>query len=43
MQELPPEVSENVSTDELGDLGLDTDEEDVIVAFMKTISYGYIP
>lgn len=36
-----PEVSENVNTDELGNLGLTDAEEDAIVAFMKTLSDGY--
>jgi cytochrome c peroxidase len=34
----PPEVSENVNVDELGDLGLTQEEEDAIVLFMKTLS-----
>jgi cytochrome c peroxidase len=34
----PPEISENVNTDELGNLGLTDSEEDAIVAFMKTLS-----
>jgi cytochrome c peroxidase len=34
----PPEVSENVNKDELGDLGLTPEEEDAIVLFMKTLS-----
>lgn len=38
-----PEVSENVNTDELGDLGLTPDEEADIVAFLMTLSDGYIP
>ena len=38
---LPPEVPENVNTEELGDLGLTDAEEDVIVAFMKTLSDGF--
>jgi cytochrome c peroxidase len=37
----PPEVSETVNTEELGDLGLTSEEEDAIVAFMKTLSDGY--
>jgi cytochrome c peroxidase len=37
----PPEVSVNVNIDELGNLGLTDDEEDAIVAFMKTLSDGY--
>lgn len=36
-----PEVDENVNTDELGDLGLTVEEEEAIVAFMKTLSDGY--
>ena len=39
----PPEVAENVNTDELGDLGLTSEEEDAIVAFMETLSDGYTP
>jgi cytochrome c peroxidase len=38
-----PEVAENVNTDELGDLGLTPDEEAAIVAFLKTLSDGYLP
>ncbi|MEN8251275.1 MAG: cytochrome c peroxidase, partial [Bacteroidota bacterium] len=38
----PPEVPENVNTDELGNLGLTDEEEDAIVAFMGTLSDGYI-
>ncbi len=34
----PPEVSENVNVDELGNLGLTPEEEDAIVLFMKTLS-----
>lgn len=37
-----PEVSANVNIDELGNLGLTDEEEDAIVAFMKTLSDGYI-
>ncbi|SDU56736.1 Cytochrome c peroxidase [Desulfobacula phenolica] len=37
-----PEVADNVNTDELGDLGLTDEEEDAIVAFMKTLSDGYV-
>lgn len=36
-----PEVPENVNTDELGDLGLTKKEENLIVAFMQTLSDGY--
>jgi cytochrome c peroxidase len=38
-----PEVSENVNTDELGDLGLSPDEEAAIVAYLRALSDGYIP
>lgn len=38
----PPEVPENVNTDELGNLGLTDAEEDAIVAFLKTLSDGYV-
>ena len=38
-----PEVKDNVNKDELGDLGLTDAEEDAIVAFMKTLSDGFIP
>ncbi len=34
----PPEIAENVNTEELGDLGLTEDEEDAIVRFMETLS-----
>lgn len=37
----PPEVGENVNTDELGNLGLTSEEEDAIVAFMNTLSDGF--
>ncbi|MGR9047017.1 MAG: cytochrome-c peroxidase [Gammaproteobacteria bacterium] len=36
-----PEVADNVNVDELGNLGLTDEEEDAIVAFMKTLSDGY--
>jgi len=39
----PPEVAENVNTEELGDLGLTPEEEAAIVAFMKALSDGYQP
>lgn len=39
----PPEVSDNINTDELGNLGLTPEEEAAIVAFMKTLSDGYVP
>jgi len=38
-----PEVSSNVNIDELGHLGLTPAEEAAIVAFMKTLSDGYVP
>ena len=38
-----PEVADNVNTDELGDLGLTDAEEDAIVAFLKTLSDGFVP
>jgi cytochrome c peroxidase len=42
-EEWPPaEVPENVNTDELGDLGLTAEEEAAIVAFMKTLSDGFV-
>ena len=37
-----PEVAENVNHDELGNLGLTDAEENAIVAFMKTLSDGYV-
>jgi cytochrome c peroxidase len=36
-----PEVAENVNTDELGDLGLTSEEEADIVAFLMTLSDGF--
>jgi hypothetical protein len=38
----PPEVPENVNTDELGDLGLSKTEENLIATFMSTLSDGYL-
>ncbi len=38
-----PEVVDNVNTAEMGDLGLTEKEEWAIVAFMKTLSDGYVP
>ena len=38
----PPEVTDNVNTDELGDLGLTAEEEAAIVAFLKTLTDGYV-
>jgi cytochrome c peroxidase len=37
-----PEVATNVNTAELGDLGLDPDEEAALVAFLRTLSDGYM-
>jgi cytochrome c peroxidase len=39
----PPEVPENVNTEELGNLGLTLGEEAAIVAFLRTLSDGYTP
>ena len=36
-----PEVSPNINKEELGDLGLTEDEENAIVAFLKTLNDGY--
>jgi cytochrome c peroxidase len=33
-----PEVTANLNVDEMGDLGLTEEEEDAVVAFMKTLS-----
>ncbi|GMV38252.1 MAG: cytochrome b6 [Fimbriimonadales bacterium] len=38
----PPEVPENVNVRELGNLGLTDEEEDAIVAFLTTLSDGYV-
>jgi len=38
-----PEVAVNVNMDELGNLGLTAEEEDAIVAFLKTLSDGFVP
>ena len=38
-----PEVAQNMNTVELGNLGLSPDEEAAIVAFLKTLSDGYVP
>ena len=37
----PPEYPENVNQEELGDLGLAPEEEQAIVAFMRTLSDGW--
>lgn len=39
----PPEVPENVNTEEMGNLGLTDQEEDDIVAFMAALTDGYAP
>jgi hypothetical protein len=39
----PPEVPVNVNSDELGNLGLTADEEAAVVAFLKTLSDGFVP
>ena len=36
-----PEISSNLNTEELGNLGLTEDEENAIVAFLKTLTDGY--
>jgi len=38
-----PEVATNVNTSELGSLHLTDAQEDAIVAFLKTLSDGYVP
>ena len=38
-----PEEGENINTKEIGNLGLTLEEEEAIVAFLKTLSDGYIP
>ena len=38
-----PEVAQNVNEDELGDLGLEPNEVDAIVAFLETLTDGYEP
>ncbi|HIH45262.1 MAG TPA: cytochrome C [Candidatus Methanoperedenaceae archaeon] len=37
-----PEVSKNINKAEMGNLGLNNTEEDAIVAFLKTLSDGYV-
>ncbi|MBK7405335.1 MAG: cytochrome-c peroxidase [Phycisphaerales bacterium] len=39
----PPEVPLNVNTEDFGNLGLTDQEEDDIVAFLKTLTDGYRP
>jgi cytochrome c peroxidase len=38
-----PEVAANLNTAELGNLGLTRAEEEAIVAYLKTLSDGYMP
>jgi cytochrome c peroxidase len=38
-----PEVSKNLNTRQLGNLGLSEDEENALIEFMKTLTDGYIP
>ena len=39
----PAEYAGTVNTDELGNLGLSPEDEAAIVAFLKTLTDGYIP
>jgi cytochrome c peroxidase len=39
----PPEVAVNINTTEMGNLGLNRGEELAIVAFLQTLSDGYVP
>jgi cytochrome c peroxidase len=39
----PPEVAQNVNTTELGDLHLNRNQEEAIVAFLGTLTDGYLP
>ena len=39
----PPEVKANLNSQELGNLGLTDEEENAIVAFMKTLSDHFVP
>ncbi|MCX5771441.1 MAG: cytochrome C [Candidatus Hydrogenedentes bacterium] len=38
-----PEVPQNVNEQEVGNLGLSEEEEDAVVAFMQTLSDGWVP
>jgi len=38
-----PEVAANLNTEELGNLGLTEDEEWAIVAFLQTLTDGWVP
>ena len=37
-----PETTENMNTSKVGNLGLSEQEEDALVAFMQTLSDGYV-
>jgi len=39
----PPEVPANVNKTQLGNLGLTADEEAAVVAFLTTLTDGYVP
>lgn len=39
----PPEVTDNLNRDEMGDLKLTAAEEAALVAFLRTLSDGYVP
>jgi cytochrome c peroxidase len=39
----PPEVAANLNTEELGNLGLTEEEEWAIVAFLQTLTDGWVP
>jgi cytochrome c peroxidase len=38
-----PELADNINTTEMGNLGLNYGEELAIVAFLKTLSDGFVP
>jgi cytochrome c peroxidase len=38
-----PEYPDTINVDELGNLGLSSADEDALVAFMLTLSDGYLP
>ena len=40
---LPPEYPDTINMDELGNLGLSSTDEDALVAFMLTLTDGYMP
>jgi cytochrome c peroxidase len=39
----PPEVKANINTEEMGNLGLTDADENALVAFLKTLTDGFIP